>query len=654
MPFGLLALLLALLLVCSFAPGFFFIRRLRWTPLEKLCGSVGLSLILVYLAAWAIYWFGPRDERLLFRVVAAAAVLLGAIAWRDAWRLFRCFRIRQALAGLGFLVLWVLVMLAMIRVYSGAGWAGDWMEHFHRSLFFLDRLPAHVTIYPSYALPARPPMMNVLTAFFLGLTDGRFALFQVIFGFLNILLFLPCLLLLPALGDRRRRGLLPLVVLLAANPVVMVNATYSWTKSLTAFYVLLALALYLAGWRKRDSARTVAAFVALAAGLLVHYSAGPYIAFLVLHYLFRFFRERPWRWRELATVTVASGLLLGTWFAWSTKVFGAKTTLGSNTSVTSSQQYAGSNLEKIALNFYDSVVPGAFRGQSQRWPQGNPDGSTRDVAFVWYQLNLVFGMGAVGGLVVLWLLYRRLARGKALPEQLFWRWMVPFCVVVGIAVVGERDPNGVPHLTLLAVEVLGLALLAANFRRFPQFVQFLLIAACCVDFYFGVFLEARMESLENTPQQVIYPQPRYAGGRFFFAGDGPLALGEDSWRAWMLKHRATLYPKWLKEIPAAYQGDPVFASVWPASERFLQDGVSDDAQNWNGWGARHGDVVYLGDWVAGPSGQGVDTATLVFAILFLGAAGLLARQSWIGLPEARAAVRPAAGVKKTAARRARR
>jgi hypothetical protein len=418
--------------------------------------------------------------------------------------------------------------------------------------------------------------------------------------------------------------------------------------------VVLALALYLAGWRKRDSARTVAAFVALAAGLLVHYSAGPYVALLVLHYLFRFFRDRPWRWRELAVVTVACGLLLSTWFAWSAKVYGAKTTLGSNTSVTSSQQYQGSNLEKIALNLYDTVVPGAFRGQPQSWRQGNPDGTTRDVAFVWYQLNLVFAMGTVGGPVVLWLLFSRLVRGKALPEKTFWRWMVPFCVVVGIAVVGERDLNGVPHLTLLGLEVLGLTLLAANFRRFPQFVQFLLIAACCIDFSFGVFLQARMESLENTPQHVIYPEPRYAAGRFFFAGDGPLALGDDAWRAWTLKHRTTLYPKWLKEIPAAHQGDPVFASVWPAAERFLQDNVSDDARNWNGWGSRNGDVVYLGDWVAGPSGRGVDTAAWVFAILFMGAAGLLARQSWNGLPDARTAVRTAASRPKKAARRARR
>lgn len=652
MPFGLLALLLALLIVCSFTPGFFFIRRLRWTPLEKLCGSVALSLILLYLAVWAIYCFGPQDQRLPFRIVAAAAVVLGAAAWRDAWRLVRSFRVRQALAGLGFLIVSVLLMLAMIRVYSGAGWTGDWLEHFHRSLFFLHRLPPKVVLYPIYALPARPPMMNLLCAFFLGLTDDRFALFQVVFGFLNIILFLPCLLLLPALGDRRRRGLLPLVVLLAANPVVMVNATYSWTKSLTVFYVVLAVALYLAGWRKRDSVRTVAAFVALAAGLLVHYSAGPYIAFLALHYLFRFFRRRPWRWRELGAIAVASGLLLATWFAWSVKVYGPRVTFGSNTSVTSSQQYQGSNLEKIALNLYDTIVPADLRGDGHTWPQGNSEGTIRDVAFVWYQLNLIVGMGALGGLAVLWLLYSRLIRGKAVPERVFWRWMVPSCVVLGVAVVGERDIGGVPHLTLVSMEVLGVALLAANFRRLPQFVQFLLIAACCVDFYFGVFLEARMESLENTPQHVVYPEPRFAAGRFFFAGDGPEALGENAWRTWMTKHRATLYPRWLQELPKSYGNDPLFVAAWPSNERFLKDGLEDDAHNWDGWAARHGGVEYLGDWIAGPSGNGTQIAAWCFALLFLGGVVLLARQTWNSPAQIPAPARLAA--RKPAARRARR
>jgi len=114
----------------------------------------------------------------------------------------------------------------------------------------------------------------------------------LIFTFFNLLVFLPCCLVIRVLARVRRVRVLPLVGLFAMNPAVMQNATYTWTKLLTAFFVILALSLYLSAWRKRDSRRMVAAFVALAAGLLVHYSAGPYVVFFAVHYLLVVFRTR--------------------------------------------------------------------------------------------------------------------------------------------------------------------------------------------------------------------------------------------------------------------------------------------------------------------------------------------------------------------------
>ena len=206
---------------------------------------------------------------------------------------------RQALAGFGFLLLWAAVLTAIVRNFSGGTWFGDWLEHFQRSLFFLRHFPAGIIIFPGYALPARPPMMNVLAAFFLAQTTDRFEIFQAVFVFLNLLLFLPCYLMMPALGRRARRRTWLLVLLFASSPLVMQNTTYTWTKAAAAFYVVLALWFYLAGWRKHDSVRTTAAFVALAAGLLVHYSAGPYVVILALHYLTRVLPKRPDKWREL-------------------------------------------------------------------------------------------------------------------------------------------------------------------------------------------------------------------------------------------------------------------------------------------------------------------------------------------------------------------
>jgi hypothetical protein len=615
-----LVLALALLIVCSFAPGFLFVRRLRWTPLEKLCGSIGLSLILLYLGAWAIFCLGRGNQEVPYRILLALAVLAALVSAQDAWRLIRTFRVRQVLSGFGFLLAWTLVMLSMIRVYSGAGWSGDWFEHFQRSLFFLHRFPLSTTIWSNYAIPARPPLMNVLAAFFLGLTVDRFEVFQVIFAFLNLLVFLPAFLLLPALGIRRRPGPFVLMVLFAASPVVMQNATYTWTKALPAFYVILGVALYLAGLRKRNSLRTVAAFLALTAGFVAHYSVGPYLVFVALHYAVRFFRQRFRPWREAAWIAVVCGLLGATWFVWSVSTYGAKKTIRSNTAVTFAQQYQGTTAGKIAGNLFDTIAPGWMRGQKPLWRQPNPDGLTRDAAFVFYQLNLIFAMGSIGGPLALWLLYRaiRMRRRPQVRERRFWLAMIPFCVFTGIAVVGERDYNGVPHLTLLALEIVGLAAIAGRFRRLSRAVRLLLVAGCVLDFYFGVFLQARVESLENTPDRVVFTDPVYGIGVL----DVPstyYSIGENSRNAWVLKHRVSLSRKWLQELPRGREGDMLFQESWPRLRKQFDEEIADDAANWQGWVSRHGgSVTFLGDRVAGPSGRGVDWAAGVFALLFLG------------------------------------
>src|SRR5579859_1634999 len=320
-------LLLVLLAACSFLPGFYFVRRLRWTPLEKLAGSVALSLILLYLAAWLAYLFLPDYLSVVSPFVSLACVALGVVARHDLERWMATFRIRQALSSQGFLILWSLLILSAIRVYSGGNWFADWLEHFQRTLFFLHHFPAQTVIMEGYQLPARPPMMNVLAAFFLAQSSDRFELFQVIFTFLNALIYLPCSLLVPALLKRKRKVFWPLVALMALSPVFVQESTFSWTKSLVAFCVLCSLGFYLAGWRKQDRSRIVFAFVAMAAGILVHYSAGPYAVFLALHYLFFVFWKRQGKWQELALITTLSALLLATWFGWSWKTYGAHATL---------------------------------------------------------------------------------------------------------------------------------------------------------------------------------------------------------------------------------------------------------------------------------------------------------------------------------------
>src|SRR5215510_5558818 len=124
-------MLLGLLIVCCFSPGFFFVRRLRWSPMEKLCASIGLSIILLYLDTWIVYLAaggdsGSRMPAAPFALSSLVCAVLAILAWKDLFRLVRSFRVKRALLGYGFLLLWTVVVLGMIRVYSGGPWSGDW------------------------------------------------------------------------------------------------------------------------------------------------------------------------------------------------------------------------------------------------------------------------------------------------------------------------------------------------------------------------------------------------------------------------------------------------------------------------------------------------------------------------------------------------
>jgi hypothetical protein len=608
--------------------------------MEKVCGSIGASLVLVYLAFCVIYQLSPVGETpsKLLAFVSIACLGLAISMRRDLVRLFHSFRVRQALGGFLFLLVWTLVVLAMIRNYSGADWYGDWLEHFQRSLFFLHHFPTNTPIIMGYQVPARPPVMNELAAFFLGQTRDRFEIFQLIFSFLNLLVFLPCCLIMPALvgpcrtffwrarlrestqASRAPMHVWRLVALFALNPVVMQNVTYTWTKAFTAFYVVLGLWFYLAGWRKNDLWRMTFGFIALSAGVLTHYSAAPYLLFLTLHYLLRVFPKRSRRWREVATIAVACGLLLATWFGWSIAVYGIHPTVASNSSVMFSQNDVAGNLLKMAANGVDSIVPVVLRDHLllDDFKKQGLLGVIRDDVFIFYQTNLVFSMGVVGGPLILWLLYRVLSR-RVQPgsQRSFWLAMVLFCVVVGIAVVSEREPLGTVHMTLLSMEILGTSLLAAAFPLRRALLT-LVVVGCLIDFSFGILLHAHIESLENSPQMAIFPSLSAGGfnqpGRVL-TPDSPSAL---MWNNWILKHQ---YAQ-LVELSESPRPDDMLGRIR------REEWLNEDEVYWHGWYSRNnGAIEFLGDHTTGESGTGTTILSCLLVMLACGLAGGLMQMS---------------------------
>jgi hypothetical protein len=490
-------LLFLLLPVCCLGPGFFVVRKLRWGPLEKLVSGIGLSVILVYLYAFGFFLAGAQVDA--YYGASILCLVLLVLSWRDLAAVLRDRTVQRALLAYGVVLLWCLMLLSLVRHYSGGWWGNDCWEHYDRTSYFLGRIPHDYLYIDKWPLPARPPVMNIVCGFFLAQVGLQFDLFQVTSTFLDTLIFLACVLLVPALVPRagRRLALRFLLLLFLASPTFAQNTTFAWTKLLPAFHVVLGLWLYRAGWKKHDSLRLVAGFTSLTTACLGHYSSVPYALFVGLHYLLCVWRTRQRKWAELlASAGIVLALSLP-WFVWSCYSYGPALTFGANSTISDSAELtAEQNLLKMLYNNFTTLVPHPFRLPPGRQPvQTDPLGKVRDYFFLMYQICLPMLFGIIGwaGLAYLWWQNRRRFDR---PQRRFWLGLVLFCVPVGVSTYGEFDDWGVAQVLLQPLAMVGLTFLAGALSRAKRWVVILLTAGMVFDFAIGVFLHVSLETQE--------------------------------------------------------------------------------------------------------------------------------------------------------------
>lgn len=473
-----------------FVPGFLVVRRTRLDSAEKVACSIGLSIFLLYIASFCIYISGLPAISYF-----GVTFLCAALAWICRHELIDLFRSREirSLSGVfAGLYLWTVSLLAMVRNYSGADWYGDWFEHYHRTLFFLNRLPSDTLFLNLYLLPARPPLFNLVSAHFLAQLGHSFAIFQLTAMLLNLMVFFAAYLLFRKLAPAAKASPLWPAILLACNPLVAQNATYSWTKLLTAFYVLLGIWFFWQSFSRSGSLFRHLAFLSLSSGLLTHYSAGPYFVLIAGFYLLVMIVRKQFQWREIALIAGVNLLVLLTWFAWSSMQFGFRTTFLANVALEDSSKFSiGQTAQKVAENIRDTVVPHVLRPFSASWFQsGNSWFSLREYFFWMYQENLLLALGIVGWLAAALQLWR--IAGEAWVtnriELYAWTGLVVGAIGLGIAVHGGRAVGGLANICLQPLVVLALAVIAACYDRMSPALRKLLLAGMAFDVCVGILL----------------------------------------------------------------------------------------------------------------------------------------------------------------------
>jgi hypothetical protein len=186
-------------------------------------------------------------------------------------------------------------------------------------------------------------------------------------------------------------------------------------------------------------------------------------------------------------------------------------------------------------------------------------------------------------------------------------------IFLGIAVVGESDLMGLAHLTLIPLEALGIILLAAWFPWSRAAVAFLLVG-CAIDFSFGIFLNLRVQNMENTPQRTVFSGLTLDNNRVSMGAQGPDTLGGAAWLNWFWKNRDDLHRQWIHQL----DGLPQTPSVRRMTDQ-MHVLIGQNAHDFGGWYGRHGGrITFIGDHLSGPSFAGLDAPSVLLLLLFAG------------------------------------
>jgi hypothetical protein len=285
------------------------------------------------------------------------------------------------------------------------------------------------------------------------------------------------------------------------NPMMVVNATYPWTKLLSAAFVALAVDSYLGAWRDAQRARMGFAVFALAAAVLTHYSAVPYALFFAAHYLLRGIRGAGDRRREIRQATLVVVAILGPWIGWSLATYGAGVTFGANTSAEGFQQRTWlESVEMVGGNFVSTLVPHPFRrvewdllGEIGWWS------ALRDQAFLVYQTNAIFMLGSAGAALVALALWRT-RRTWDRETALFWAALTGSALLLGIASNGAPDMFGLAHVSLQPLAAIGIAALAGTWNRWPPLARRLALGGWLVDLVLGIAFQVGIQARVFGPE----------------------------------------------------------------------------------------------------------------------------------------------------------
>jgi len=349
-----------------------------------------------------------------------------------------------ALWSLGFLHL--LLIQALLPVYAGSAWYGDWHMHYETAQIFRGLRDVDYKYVDQYSLASRTPVFNLATAYVMSLVGDEYYVYQLTSTFLSYCFVAPLYLVLRDLAGTRVARLA--LVLAPLNLWLMHLAWFTWSKTLAAYFLFMGLHAYLRFVQTRQvdpvtaSRYLLGAWAALWLGFLTHQVGLVYMAALAVHALWLAARDRGAVWlgiRPLARLTLIAIVLVGPWYGWLFHRFGTSEVRG-RTPVTQMDTRVAFSITSVLsymwYNFHASFLPRALA--TSFFPEWNLDRITdpprwRECYDGLTQIYFSLATGALSVSLTLYLLIVGIWRGcKCLPALFRSTWRIlawPFRLV---------------------------------------------------------------------------------------------------------------------------------------------------------------------------------------------------------------------------------
>lgn len=478
------------LLICiitillSSIPLWHLTRYFKADPLTRLSVSVLGGFAVMYLLEFGAYLISaPKwiPFAIIFLGALASAIFLYSRARTDPDKSSFPW---EGLAIWLALSLWILAFQMNVLNYGAQiTWYGDWFEHYERSIFFMDQLPASTTFLEGkFSLPARGPLFNANAGLLMSGLGHDFWVYQCISTTLNAFpVIIMGLLIKEVTSWSKNKALVSSAFFLGLAPFSVQQLTYTWTKFFAVGFILSGVYFYIRGCREKKFHLVGLSFLTFSLGILAHYMVLVPMLFFVGHFLYTSFLHPKIFKVPVIYLFALSPLLLSTWFGFSFLTFGVNKTLNANTAI--GKEYSenfyetkGRTLTHTDIflgNMLTSILPDDWRrnwkglGRSffdkgESWPFGPKEFppeyklvtevNKKRLDIVNNQNNLVgnLGFAGSGGLIValMVLILRRntpaysLRKNGLEPRIRFWLLFVFIGIPLNILPVPIYSPTG--------------------------------------------------------------------------------------------------------------------------------------------------------------------------------------------------------------------